>query len=72
MNLKDFLEQSRANPPYFVEGLKRKSIVSTETCMHIHNSIMTFRQYLRSTQLLKSKAIDPRIPAEREGMKLAI
>ena len=61
MNLREFVEGS-TSIPYFVECLKRKSIVSTETCMHIHNHILTFKQYLRTVQLMKGKNVDPKIP----------
>ena len=35
--------------------------------MHIHNHILTFRQYLRTVQLIKGKNVDIKIPPEREG-----
>jgi hypothetical protein len=33
--------------------------------MHIHNSMLTFKQFLRTAQLLKSKTVDPEVPGER-------
>lgn len=66
------MEQGLSQTPYFVECLKRKNIVSTETCMHIHNSLMTFKQYLRTTQLVKAKSVDPNIPPEKEGTLVTI
>jgi len=62
MNLREFVEGT-PSLPYFVECLKRKSIISTETCMHIHNHILMFRQYLKTVQLMKGRNPDPRIPA---------
>jgi len=35
--------------------------------MHVHNSIMTFKQYLRTVQMMKNRSVDPKIPPEREG-----
>ena len=61
------MDQGSNNIPYFIECLKRKSVVSTETCMHVHNSIMTFKQYLRTVQMMKNRSVDPKIPPEREG-----
>jgi hypothetical protein len=34
--------------------------MTTEVCMHIQTSIMTFRQYYKSVQFTKAKAPDPK------------
>ena len=40
--------------------------------MHIHTSILTFKQYLKSVQLTKAKAPDPRYALQIEGNTFSI
>lgn len=53
--------------PYFIECLRRKTHVTTEACMHIHTSILTFKQYLKTVHLAKPKLPDPRYALQQEG-----
>ena len=64
-------DKATSGLPYFIECIRRKTPISSETCMHIQNSILIFKQYQKSVQLVKGKIPNPKVPPETESIPKA-
>ena len=55
---------------YFLECMKYRNKIKTQFHTNIHNSIFTFREFLKSCRNAKEKMVNTKIPPETNGTPL--